>query len=700
MTTIDDAGRIPAKLHQTSSSSWVVPNRGTVWLRRIYLGLVAICAAGGIGIVVSLLRPDSVAAYIAAVALVVLFALLFTWIASNFWMMVFGLGRMATDSWSRRRADTGAGGATESGSAAEMADWPVTAIAMPVYNEDPARVLAGIKATLESSEQAGALEKFHFYILSDTRDPDIAVREEMAWMELISNQDFRNKVFYRRRPNPTERKSGNIKDFLEKWGHAYKYMIVLDADSVMTGGALVELVRRMEADPKCGLIQTWPQITNGRTLFSGLHQFASRIYGRILAFGMATLINPHGNYWGHNSIIRVQAFMDSCGLPPLPGRGPIGGEILSHDFVEAAFLVRRGWKVELAPDIDGSYEEMPPNIVQHVARDQRWCQGNLQHSWLLAARDMHPASRINFLTGILAYATSPIWLLFVIVAAVISFSDHSLFSPATVLMREMGQSWSVRTSSAETLLVAGLLGATLIFILSPKFMGIGAALLRRREPIHRLLANFVTETILSVLIAPTVMLRHSAFIFRLLMGRGVNWNPQQRDDDRLSWGEATKAFYLQTILAAAIIVSGLVWPTGVHIWLSPILAGLLVSIPLAVWTGRVPQDGRAFLLPTAPDSVPPIMARTNELRQQYGERMRGGDPIGRLLDNPKLASLHLYMLATEPEESDFRSVEGGVLAKVHDENASLSREEQHSILSNPVALRRLQAERAVREKIS
>ncbi|MDW3207339.1 MAG: glucans biosynthesis glucosyltransferase MdoH [Alphaproteobacteria bacterium] len=693
MTSSDEARRLAAVPHDPDPANWVLPNRATIWLRRTYLCLVALCATGGIGIVVSLLRPDSVAAYIAAAALVTLFALLFTWIASNFWMMVFGIGRMAGDAWGRR-AEAGSGENT----APDLVDWPVTALVMPVYNEDPARVLAGIQATLESIAASGALAKFHFYILSDTRDPDIAVREEMAWLELISNPSFRNRVFYRRRSNPTERKSGNIKDFLENWGHAYKYMIVLDADSVMTGGCVTELVRRMEADPQCGLIQTWPQITNGRTLFSRLHQFASRVYGRILAFGMATLINPHGNYWGHNSIIRVRAFMDSCGLPRLPGRGPMGGEILSHDFVEAAFLVRRGWKVLLAPDIDGSYEEMPPNIVQHIARDQRWCQGNLQHAWLLAARGMHPASRINFLTGILAYATSPIWLLFVIVAAVISFLDHSLFSPATVLMRDVGETWSVRASSTESLLVVGLLGATLTFILSPKLLGIGAALMRRRESAPRLVGNFLTETVLSVLIAPTVMLRHSAFIFRLLLGRGVNWNPQQRDEDRLSWGEATRAFSFQTVLAAGIAVSGVIWPTGVHLWLSPILAGLMISIPLAVWTGRVPRDRRALLLPTDQTVLPPVMARTNDLRRNYEGRLQSGDPVDRILDDPKLASLHLYMLATEPGDDACQSVEGGILAKVHDDGRSLNGEEQRSILSNPVALRRLQAERAVRVK--
>jgi membrane glycosyltransferase len=227
-------------------------------------------------------------------------------------------------------------------------------------------------------------------------------------------------------------------------------------------------------------------------------------------------------------------------------------------------------------------------------------------------------------------------------------------------------------------------------------MGIVAALAARREPVLRLLRNFVTEAVLSVLIAPTVMLRHSIFIARLLCGHGVNWNPQQRDESRLSWGEATKAFYAQTVLAAVIIVTGLIWPTGVHLWLSPILAGLLVSIPLAVWTGRVPGGDRETLMLDDRTGIPPVMRRTNALSETFAGKMPPGDPVVRILDDPKLASLHLFMLATEPDGDRCHSVEGGVMAKVHDGREPLSDSERASILSNSVALRRLQAERAVR----
>ena len=69
--------------------------------------------------------------------------------------------------------------------------------------------------------------------------------------------------------------------------------------------------------------------------------------------------------------------MRHCALGRLPGRGALSGEILSHDFVEAALMRRAGWAVWIAYDLPGSYEEMPPNLLDELQRDRRWCQGNL-----------------------------------------------------------------------------------------------------------------------------------------------------------------------------------------------------------------------------------------------------------------------------------------------------------------------------------
>ncbi|MGH7005945.1 MAG: glucans biosynthesis glucosyltransferase MdoH, partial [Alphaproteobacteria bacterium] len=201
-------------------------------------------------------------------------------------------------------------------------------------------------------------------------------------------------------------------DFLKRWGRHYDYMIVLDADSLMEGRTLVAMARHMDANPGAGLVQAPPVCINRNTLFARMLQFAGRIYGPVFAAGQAFWQMGEGNYWGHNAIIRVRPFTEHCGLPELPGRPPFGGHILSHDFVEAALLVRAGWSVWLAPDLGGSYEEVPPTLLDYAKRDHRWCQGNLQHSRIVGARNLNGVSRFHFIGGIMSYVASPLWLAF------------------------------------------------------------------------------------------------------------------------------------------------------------------------------------------------------------------------------------------------------------------------------------------------
>ncbi|MBN8772313.1 MAG: glucans biosynthesis glucosyltransferase MdoH, partial [Thiobacillus sp.] len=234
-------------------------------------------------------------------------------------------------------------------------------------------------------------------------------------------------LYYRRRRRNIARKAGNIADFCKRWGGGYDYLLVLDADSLMEPTSIIELARRMEADRDAGLIQTVPRLVHGKTVFARLHQFASRIYGPAIATGLAWWVGGEGNYWGHNAIIRRRAFTEAAGLPDLPGKAPFGGHILSHDFVEAALIRRAGWTVKIADDIQGSYEETPPSLVDFAIRDRRWCQGNLQHVGVLPARGLHWVSRFHLVSGILSYLASFLWLL--LIAAGFGLAVQAYFTP-------------------------------------------------------------------------------------------------------------------------------------------------------------------------------------------------------------------------------------------------------------------------------
>ena len=316
--------------------------------------------------------------------LLVLFVILFLLIAIGCMHGVFGF---VLRTFGDRRRIT----ATDGLPRAEASPAPARPLSFPIYNENIVRVYEGLRATYESLEQTGQLEHFDFFILSDSTDPDKWVEEERRWYDLIRELDALGRIYYRRRLDNEGRKSGNVRDFLNAWGRRYRYFMVCDADSVMRGETLVDLVKLMEAHPTVGLIQTVPALVNAESLFGRIQQFANRLYAPVFIAGLNYWALDLGNYWGHNAIIRTEPFMQFCDLPQLPGRKPFGGQILSHDFVEAALLSRENWEVWFAYDLEGSYEEAPQAMIENAQRERRWCQGNLQHGLVLVRQG--PARR-------------------------------------------------------------------------------------------------------------------------------------------------------------------------------------------------------------------------------------------------------------------------------------------------------------------
>ncbi len=218
---------------------------------------------------------------------------------------------------------------------------------MPVYNEATARTFAAIEAMRAEIDATGLGDAFDYFVLSDSTQGDAWIAEERAFLDLRARWGADARLYYRHRAKNHHRKAGNIGDFVSRWGAAYDHMLVLDADSLMTGVCVVHLAAAMEADPDSGIIQSLPLIINRNTLFARVQQFAARIYGPVIATGLSVWSGRDGNYWGHNAIIRTRAFAASCGLPDLAGKPPFGGHVLSHDFVEAALIRRAGWSVTM-----------------------------------------------------------------------------------------------------------------------------------------------------------------------------------------------------------------------------------------------------------------------------------------------------------------------------------------------------------------
>lgn len=608
-------------------------------IRAAFVTLTVGTAAVPAGVLGTLLATDGIA--IREAVQVALYAVLVLWVGANFWLSAFGALRLMR----------GAGGPRASRSAPDDAGSgrpSRTAIVMLVCDEDAAGVFARLRAMYRSLEAESQIGGFEFFVLSDSRQPDVWLAEELEWFEACRELGAGGRLFYRRRAENHERKVGNIKDFLERWGRRYDYMVVLDADSVMEARTLTEMVRRMDREPDLGLLQVWPRPVGGETLFARLQQFAASAYGRLTASGMAWLLGDDGNYWGHNAIIRTRAFIESCGLPQLPGKEPLGGSILSHDFVEAALLRRAGWKVRLVDDLGGSYEQGPPDFIEYARRDRRWCQGNLQHARLILARGLKFPSRVNFVVGILAYAAAPLWLLFLVTGALAAISDGVANSIALSGLSTVA-GWSPGSGDPA---MFGLLIFTLGLLLGPKLMGLTTILVsrsRRRRHGSGLAAtaSVLMETVFTALVAPILMLLHTQFVATVLAGRSVCWNPQRRCASDISWRDARRAF--QGILVSGLVLVGVVASAAppALVWLLPILTGLLAGVPLTLLTGRASLRGafgRSALLLTPEDVAPPKVLRL-VATEMCGRRPRDArECYRRLLEDPQFNAVHCALL--------------------------------------------------------
>jgi membrane glycosyltransferase len=484
-----------------------------------------------------------------------------------------------------------------------------TALVFPIYNEQVPRVCEGLRATYQSLQKSGLLDRFDFYILSDSSEPDKWVEEERRWFDLVQELDALGRIYYRRRVINEGKKSGNIRDFLSSWGKRYRYFIVLDADSVMCGKTLVDLVKLMECHPQVGLIQTVPALVNAASLFGRMQQFSNRLYAPIFITGLNFWAQAFGNYWGHNAIIRTEPFMQHCDLPQLPGAKPFGGQILSHDFVEAALLLKANWEVWLAYDLEGSYEEAPQTMIENAQRDRRWCQGNMQHGMVVWARGLRGGSRLHLAMGILGYLASPLWLFFLLTFNwMLWYEAHTGLSRITV--RPLTPFLKVNATQHAFLIFA----ICMVMLFLPKVLALVDLALdppRRRAfgGIVHATCGAIAETAFSTLHAPLQMLWHSKFVAASLLLFGVHWGPQKRTADGIAWSQAVRQHWMHVAI-------GLLWGTAIwrldqpaFWWFAPVVAGMVLSIPLSVLTSRVSIGEKARnlgLFVTPEETAPPL----------------------------------------------------------------------------------------------
>lgn len=621
-------------------------------------------------------------------AVLVLFAINFCWIALAFSSSIAGFFVLA----SRKPAPN-----------TEQPLTTRTAILMPTYNEAPDRVFAAVETMALALAKTEHGHAFDWFILSDTTDPEVALSEEQAFWLLRQQTAGKTNVYYRRRRKNIARKAGNIADFCRRWGSGYDHLLVLDADSVMQPSTMISLAQRMQSDPDAGLIQTIPALINGTTLMARVQQFAARIYGPVVGTGLAWWVQKEGNFWGHNAIIRTEAFMSAAGLPHLSGRPPFGGHILSHDFVEAALIRRAGWSVIIAADLSGSFEECPPSIIDLAVRDRRWCQGNLQHSRIIGTKGLHWISRLHLTTGIMSYLSSPFWLLLILSGLLLALQAHFIRPEYFTEQFSLFPTWPVMDSARALQLFYITMG----ILFSPKIFGLlllmfDGEMCRTLGGRLRVILSAVTEILLSALVAPIMMLIHCGAVVSILFGRDSGWAPQRRDDGSLPIKDLLYRHRWHMTAGVLLGYAAMLDSWTLLAWMSPALIGLWFSVPLSGITasytiGAWFKQKRILATPEEIET-PAIVLAAQARRDEYVVDLQEVWNARMVLADHNLIALHIAMMDKLPSRQPGTAIEPlDAVARIKVQEAEsqesllalLTKVELSYVLGNPLLIQQV-----------
>lgn len=474
-----------------------------------------------------------------------------------------------------------------------------TALVMPIHQENPRAVFAAVEVMAQAIAASG-MPDVDLFVLSDTHDPGIAAEEMRAFAALRTRVPT---LRYRRRTSNAGRKVGNLAEFCATWGDRYDYMVVLDADSLMGAGTVATLIGLMDANPGVGMVQTVPYPVGRETLFARVQQFAARLYTPMLVEGLTFWQQGDGNYWGHNAIVRIAPFVAHCGLPVLPGREPFGGEILCHDVVEAGLMRAAGWDVWVLPQVMESYEALPANLIDFASRERRWCQGNLQHARLLDRPGLRPVGRFHLGYGVLHYVSGPLAVLFLALATLDAAMGGG-FVPAVLL------------GGGAVHYVLGALVLGLLY--AGKLLSLGTALFDDREAQSyggriRLIASAVLEQVAALAISAMLIVFYTRYVAALLLGQTVRWDAQPRDDRGVSWAEGWMRLRGAALLGLGWLLLLLQTDAAMLAWCAPLVFGLILAMPMAIWSSRTGLGGLArrwglFLTPEERSPAPILRA--------------------------------------------------------------------------------------------
>ena len=292
----------------------------------------------------------------------------------------------------------------------------------------------------------------------------------------------------------------------------------------------------------------------------------------------------------------------------------------------------------MADDLVGSWEELPATLPDYVARDRRWCQGNLQHLRVALAEGFKPMSRLHMWVGAGAYLAGPAWFTFTVLGALLAAGSTGPLVPAAIALP--------------------LVITTALLLLAPRILGVISTLAQpaqRRD--HggalRVLLSGVFELVLGSLLAPLLMVHHTKIVLSILTGSSIRWGSQNRRG-RGRFGQLARGEVFGTVLGLGTAGALALSAPHLLLWLAPIWLPLSLSIPLVlvVSSSRVGEwFAKTGIFATPSETHPDeLLLRAGEL-----QALTKADEAARFRDlvlDPLLLSAQLRKIESQPQNGD------------------------------------------------